>query len=72
MGNKDNTNTYVSASDVIYKKGASLHKQEVSNYFSNEAIEYLNRNILYVHDREFFDVTLNCCAVSLKIYFLTA
>ncbi len=69
MYNKDNTNNYKSASDVIHQTGVKIHKKNFSKYLNSEQIESINNNILYIHDSEFFDITLNCCSISLRDIF---
>ena len=46
MYNKDNTNNYKSASDVIHQTGVKIHKKNFSKYLNSEQIESINNNIL--------------------------
>lgn len=66
---KDNTNSYSVAASVIYNRGSNSHKQRILQYFSSKEKKLIEQNILYIHDSEYFDTTLNCCAIALHDIF---
>jgi len=66
---KENTNSYRSAAGVVYESGVELHNNDMFKYLTTEEKELFLSNRLYMHDKEYFDITLNCVAISLKSIF---
>lgn len=66
---KENTNKRKNSADIIYESGVQLHKKNVLKYLNEEEKSSLENNELYIHDSEYFDITLNCCSISLEDIF---
>lgn len=66
---KENTNNYNCSANIIYDDGVKLHKQDMYKYLTPKQKELFENNKLYMHDSEYFDITLNCCAISLEHIF---
>jgi ribonucleoside-triphosphate reductase len=66
---KDNTNKYSSAACAIFNDGVQINKAKISKYFNKEENDLLNNCEIYIHDSEFFDITINCCSISLEHIF---
>lgn len=66
---KDNTNTYRNSAEIIFEDGLDIHKKDIYDHISLEESALLIKNKIYMHDSKFFDLTLNCCSISLNDVF---
>lgn len=66
---KDNTNSYSVSANEIYSSGSSLYKKRTLEKLSAQEQALIEQNVLYIHDSEYFDITLNCCAIALSDIF---
>ncbi len=69
MKTKDNTNNYNCSANIVYESGVSDHKKNIFNYLSNEEKQLFADNKIYMHDSEYFNITLNCVSMSLESIF---
>ncbi len=66
---KDNTNNYNSSANIIYDTGVKSHKQDIYKYLTKEEKSLFDNNKIYMHDSEYFEITLNCVSISLEHIF---
>jgi ribonucleoside-triphosphate reductase len=66
---KENTNNYNSSANIIYEDGVKLHKQDIYKHLTQDEKNLFENNQLYMHDSEYFEITLNCVAISLEHIF---
>lgn len=66
---KENTNNYNSSANIIYDTGTKYHKSDIYKYLSLDEKRLFENNKIYMHDSEYFDITLNCVSISLEDLF---
>jgi len=66
---KENTNNYNTSASIIYEEGVKLHKQDIYKYLDKTEQNLFYNNKLYMHDSEYFEITLNCVSISLEHIF---
>ena len=66
---KENTNNYNSSANIIYDTGTKYHKSDIYKYLSLDEKRLFENNKIYMHDSEYFDITLNCVSISLENLF---
>ncbi len=66
---KENTNNYSSSANIIYEDGVNLHKQDIYKHLTKNEQNLFYDNKLYMHDSEYFEITLNCVSLSLEHIF---
>ncbi|HAS6361812.1 TPA: hypothetical protein RQJ98_002316 [Vibrio vulnificus] len=63
---RENSNYNKTASGEIVNIGSSKLKHDVSKFITSEQIEAVNKHHVYIHDSEYFSLSLNCLSISVK------